>query len=177
MLLFQSAGSLRGDSKEIAQNNIAGTWSLSIRYTGGKVSSSDAPKGASGPANGKDVSFNTSASKNVGEWITARFTCFRATNPPPDNLSFSLQQEGEKVAGIYSAPKGRQKVSGTMKGRDVSFSVAVTNNIGERITGRFTGELLSSGKMEGTVTYDANSFFDVAEARFGPAKSKGEFRE
>ncbi|MCI0541304.1 MAG: hypothetical protein L0Z50_39395 [Verrucomicrobiales bacterium] len=173
-LLFQSARSLRGDTKEIAQNkfNIAGTWSLSIRYTGGDDRFTDAPKRASGPVKGAGVPFNTSASKSVSEWITARFISFRATNPPPGNLGLSLQQEGEKVAGTYSAPKGRQKVSGTLKGNDVSFSVALTNDVGERITGRFTGELLSSGKMEGTVTYDAKTFFDVAETRLGPAKSK-----
>ena len=57
----------------------------------------------------------------------------------------------------------------------MSFNVSVTNNVGERITGRFTGEVLSSGRMEGTVTYDLKSFFDVTETRLGPAKSKREF--
>jgi hypothetical protein len=148
---------------------------LSIRYPGGDDRSTDAPKRASGTAKGKDVSFSAPATNNVGEWITARFISIRVTDPPPDNLSFTLKQEGEKVAGTYTAPRGRQKVSGTVKGKDVSFNISVTNNVGERISGRFTGEVLSSSKMEGTVTYDLKSFFDVTETRLGPARSKGEF--
>jgi hypothetical protein len=177
VLLFQSAGSLRGGTKEVAQDNIVGTWTLSIRYTGSTDSFTDAPKQASGPAKGTGVEFNTSKSKHNGEWITAHFTSFRATNSPPDNLSFSFHQTGEQVAGTYFAPKGRQKVSGTLKGKNLSFCVAVTNNIGERITGRFTGELLSSEKIKGTVTFDAKSFVDIAETKLSPAKSKGEFSE
>ena len=77
------------------------------------------------------------------------------------------------MAGTYFAPRGRQKVSRVVDGNDVSLSVAATNKSGERITGRLTGEVLSTEKMEGTVTYDFTRFFDAAETRLGPAKSNG----
>ena len=194
VLLFHSAGSVRGETEETfdktnsassggtpatatatQQNNITGTWNFSVRYTGGDDRSTYELKRVSGPAKGKDVSFSAPATNNVGAWITARFTSFRVTDPPPGNLTLTLKQEGEDVTGTYSAPGVRQKVSGAVKGKSVSFSVAVTNNVGEQITARFTGEVLSSGKMEGTVTYNPKSFFDVKEIGRGPAKSKGEF--
>ena len=79
------------------------------------------------------------------------------------------------MTGTYSAPGVRQKVSGAVKGKNVSFSDAVTNNVGEQITPRFTGEVLSSGKMEGTVTLDLKSFFKAAERGPAPAKINREF--
>jgi hypothetical protein len=161
VMLFHSAGSVHGDTEETQQNNITGTWNLSIRYTGGDVRSTYALKRVSGPAKGKDMSLSAAATNNVGEWITAHFISFRVMDPPPGNLTFTLKQEGEKVTGAFSGLGGRQKVSGTVKGEKVSLSAAVTNNVGEQITARFNGEVLSSSKMEGTVTFDPKSSFSV----------------
>ncbi len=91
------------------------------------------------------------------------------------SLTLTLKQEGEELTGTYSAPGVRQKVSGAVNGKNVSFNVSVTNNVGERIIVRFTGEVLSSGKMEGTVTLDLKSFFNAAERELGPAKINREF--
>src|SRR6266542_3953051 len=66
-----------------------------------------------------------------------------------------------------------QRPSG-LSGADTA-TIAVTNNVGEQITARFAGEVLSSGKMEGTVTLDLTSILKVTETGRGPAKSKGEF--
>lgn len=72
------------------------------------------------------------------------------------------------MTGTYSSPDVRHKVSGAVKGNGVSFSAAVTNNAGEKITARFTGEILSPSKMEGTVTFDPQSFFNGTG--IGPAR-------
>src|SRR6266542_1790308 len=87
------------------QNDITGTWNLSIRYSGGDDGSTHALKRISGPAKGKDVA----ATNNVGEWITARFISFRVMDPPPGNLTFMLKQEGEKVTGTFSGLGGLQQ--------------------------------------------------------------------
>lgn len=193
VLLFHSEGSVRGETEETLdkttsassggtpatttatqQDNITGTWNFSIHYTGEDDRSTYELKRVSGPAKGKDVSSSAPATSNVGSWITARFISFRVIDPPPGNLTLTLKQEGEAVTGTYSAPGVRQKVSGAVKEKNTSFSVAVTNNVGEQITARFRGEVLSSGKMEGTVTLDLKSFFNATETGRGPAKSKGE---
>ena len=68
--------------------------------------------------------------------------------------NFSIRYTGGDDRSTYAL----KRVSGPAKGKDVSFSVAAANNVGEQITARFTGEVLSSGKMEGTVTLDLKSF-------------------
>ena len=144
------------------QNDITGTWNLSIRYTGGDDRSNHVLKRkAKNVSPSRDMSPGLAAPNNVGQWITARFIAVRVQEPRPGNLTFVLKQEGEKVTGTYSAPGGRQKLTGTVKGKDVSFSVAVTNNAGEQITAHFTGEVPSPSKVEGTVTFDPRSLFNV----------------
>ncbi len=192
VLLFHSAGSVRGETEEAIdktasassggtpataattqQNNITGTWNFSIRYTGEDDRSTYELKRVSSPAKGKDVSFSAPATNNVGAWITARFISFRVTDPPPGDLTLTLKQEGEKVTGTFSGLGGLQKVSGVVKGKDVSFSVAVTNNAGEQITASFKGEVPSSSRMEGKVAFDLKSSFNVTGP--GPARINREF--
>lgn len=81
VLLLPSAGSVRGDTEKNQQDNITGTWKVSIRYTGGNDHSTPALQGVSSPAKGRGLS--SAPTNNVGQWINARFIAFRENAPPP----------------------------------------------------------------------------------------------
>jgi len=186
VMLLQGAGSLyaqaqvgngqaRPESSGGAQvaaiatepNDITGTWKSSIRYTGADDRATDAPKRApaSGPAKGESASSEAVATRNGAEWITARFTSIRVTDPLRDSLTLTLKQDGEKVTGTLSGLGDLQKVSGDVKGKDVLLSVSLIRDDGERITARFTGEVPSPGKMEGSLTFDSQRLFNAPGTR------------
>ncbi|MCW5559380.1 MAG: hypothetical protein KIT22_16315 [Verrucomicrobiae bacterium] len=156
-----SSGGAQVTATPAEQNDITGTWKFSIRYTGPDDRATDAPRRTSGPAKGKAVSSEAVAARNGAGWITAQFTSFRITHPLRDSLTLMLKQDGEKVTGTLSGLGDLQKVSGDVKGKEVLLSVAMTNNDGEQITARFTGEVPSSGKMEGTFTFDPKGLFNI----------------
>lgn len=71
--------------------------------------------------------------------------------------TYVLKQGGEKVTGSYSGLGGPATVTGTVRSTDVVLSVTVKNSGGDPITARFSGKLVSSTRMAGTVTFAVDS--------------------
>ena len=92
-------------------------------------------------ANASDISGNWSFSVNL-------------ENGPQDvPFSIVFKQEGEKLSGIYSSRSGEEKVTGTVKGNRVAFSVEIKNRSGEPFTYNYNGTIESLSKMTGTCKF------------------------
>jgi hypothetical protein len=61
---------------------------------------------------------------------------------------FEFTQTGETITGMYHGQLGDAKLTGTVKGDKVEFTVA-----GDALTAKYTGTLDGSSKMKGTVDY------------------------
>jgi hypothetical protein len=68
-------------------------------------------------------------------------------------MTFVLKQTGEKLTGSQSSGSGEQKVTGTVKGNKVEFSVEGKNRSGETYKNTFTGTIDSPAKMTGTAEF------------------------
>ena len=64
--------------------------------------------------------------------------------------SFVFQQTGEKLTGTYTGMLGTAKLNGTVKGDQVEFSFAVSQD-GQSGTVTYKGSIVSATKMKGTV--------------------------
>ena len=73
----------------------------------------------------------------------------------PQNVPFTFvfKQEGEKLTGSQSGGSGEQKVTVTVKGNRVVFSVEGKNRSGEPFKYNFAGTIESSTKMTGTAEF------------------------
>src|SRR5262245_5310246 len=69
----------------------------------------------------------------------------------PIKMTFALKQTGEKLTGDYSGPMGPQKVTGSVKGKQVVFGWEAEGNGGVRYLVAFKGTIESATKMTGTV--------------------------
>jgi len=74
--------------------------------------------------------------------------------------TFVLKQDGEKVSGAYSGPLHEANITGTVKGDTAVISVAGTNNQGEPLTVTYTGKIVSSTKMTGTLDFGKGITFE-----------------
>jgi hypothetical protein len=67
--------------------------------------------------------------------------------------TFVFKQAGEKLTGTCSGPLGTADVTGTVKGDSAAFAFTGKNNQGEPITVDYTGKIVSTTKMTGTVDF------------------------
>ena len=68
-------------------------------------------------------------------------------------MAFVFKQEGEKLTGTQSSGSGEPKVTGTVKGNKVVFSVEGKNRSGDPYKNTYTGTIESPTKMTGTVEF------------------------
>jgi hypothetical protein len=85
-----------------------------------------------------------------GTWV---FTVNLENGPQNVNLTFVFKQEGERLTGSQSSGSGEQKVTGTVKGNKVAFSVEGKNRSGEPFKNTYTGTIESPTKMAGVVEF------------------------
>ena len=73
----------------------------------------------------------------------------------PQNVknTFVFKQEGEKLTGDSSDGFPKGKVTGTVKGNKVEFSVEGKNGNGESVRINYTGVIESQTKMSGTLKF------------------------
>ena len=73
--------------------------------------------------------------------------------PKPGNVKFVFKQEGEKLSGTYTSPKGGEyPVTGSVKGNQVIFSYELSA-AKQTMTVRYTGTIESPNKMTGSVEW------------------------
>ncbi len=73
--------------------------------------------------------------------------------PKPTNVTFVFKQEGEKLSGAYTNPKGAEfPVTGTVKGDRAVFSYELSASK-QTMTVRYTGTIASPTKMTGAVEW------------------------
>jgi hypothetical protein len=68
-------------------------------------------------------------------------------------MTFVFKQTGEKLTGSQSSGSGEQKVTGTVKGNKLEFSVEGKNRSGEPFKNTFTGVIESPIKMSGACEF------------------------
>lgn len=94
------------------------------------------------------LAVSASAQKSVdGEWDGAFNT---PGGPRPFKLS--LKVDGEKLSGTAKRSGGDVPVTGTIKGKDISFSYTINYN-GNAVTLTYTGKV-NGDSMSGTVMFN-----------------------
>jgi hypothetical protein len=91
-----------------------------------------------------------SATDISGTWA---FSVNLEGGPQNVPLTFVFKQEGEKLTGTQSGGSSEPKVTGTVKGNKVVFSVEGKNRSGEPYKNTFTGTIESPTKMTGTCEF------------------------
>jgi len=72
----------------------------------------------------------------------------------PDNQTFVLKQEGEKLTGsTHTSMFGELKVAGSVKGDKVVINIEATNSKGHPFKATYTGKIESATRMTGAVEY------------------------
>ena len=84
------------------------------------------------------------AAKVAGKW---EMTSEGRQGPVTRNMT--IEQDGEKIKGTLSGPRGDQEFTGTIKGKDISFIVKFQTPNGER-TVEYKGTV-DGDSMKGTV--------------------------
>jgi hypothetical protein len=134
-MAIEMTGTIDGDTAKgtmTAGGNAAGDWMA----TRDKSTKDAAPSGG-------EAKETLSLS---GDWaVTLQLDQVNATP------SLSLKQDGEKLTGYYTSQQyGKFPLTGTVKGKDVAFSVTL-NIEGNSITGNYTGTLQADGSIKGSV--------------------------
>jgi hypothetical protein len=94
----------------------------------------------------------TSATDISGTW-TFSISMEDPRGPQNATSTFVFEQKGGKLTGAQSVGSGEQKVTGTVNGNKVEFSVEGKNRSGEPFKNTFTGTIESQTKMSGAVTF------------------------
>ena len=96
----------------------------------------------------------------VGSWASATdisgtwaFSVNLEGGPQNIKNTFVFKQEGEKLTGDSSGGFPEGKVTGTVKGNKVEFSVEGKNRSGESVRINYTGAIESPTKMLGTLEF------------------------
>lgn len=92
----------------------------------------------------------SSAANISGTWA---FTITLEGGPVNSPLTFVFKQAGDKLTGTQASGSGEAKVSGTVKGDKVSFSVEGKNKSGDPYKNTYTGTIESPTKMSGTAEF------------------------
>jgi hypothetical protein len=96
------------------------------------------------------ISSRAGAANISGTW---EFSVSLDGGPQNVPMTFVFKQQGEKLTGSQSGGSGEQKVTGTVKGNKVEFSVEGKNRSGEPFKNIFTGAIESPTKMTGTAEF------------------------
>ena len=91
-----------------------------------------------------------SATDISGTWA---FSVNLEGGPQNVPMTFVFKQEGEKLTGSQSGGSGEPKVTGTVKGNKVAFSVEGKNRSGDPYKNTFTGAIESPTKMSGAAEF------------------------
>jgi hypothetical protein len=86
--------------------------------------------------------------------IAGRWKCsIEMGKPKPTDVTFTFKQDGEKLSGTYTNPKGVEyPVTGTVTGNKVVFSYELSA-AKQSMTVRYTGTIESPTKMTGAVEW------------------------
>ena len=92
------------------------------------------------------IAVGASATAISGTWA---FSVNLTGGPQNVPMTFVFKQEGEKLTGT----QGEGKVTGTVKGNKVAFSVEGKNRSGEPYKNTYTGTIESATKMAGACEF------------------------
>jgi hypothetical protein len=82
----------------------------------------------------------------TGKWTFAVETAAGSGTP-----TMTFKQDGEKLTGHYSGQLGEAELTGTVKGRDISF--AFSGDVqGTKVDAAYTGTIDGTDAMKGKVT-------------------------
>jgi hypothetical protein len=97
----------------------------------------------------------TAAARTGAENISGTWNFSVNLEGGPQNvpITFVFKQEGEKLTGSQSTGSGEQKVTGTVKGNKVMFSVEGKTRDGESYKNAYVGTIESPTRMSGTVQF------------------------
>jgi len=95
-----------------------------------------------------------SATDISGTWA---FSVSLDGGPQNFPMTFVLKQQGEKLTGSQSGGSGEPKVTGTVNGNKVEFSVEGKNRSGDPYKNTFTGAIESPAKMSGACEFPKGS--------------------
>lgn len=84
--------------------------------------------------------------------VTGKWAFTVETSAGSGAPTFTFKQDGEKLTGHYSGQLGEADLTGTVKGKAVSFTFTVDVQ-GTSIAAAYTGTVESKDAMKGTVTY------------------------
>ena len=97
---------------------------------------------------------------SVGAWPSATdisgtwaFSVNLDGGPQNVPMTFVFKQVGEKLTGVQSGGTGEPKLTGTVKGNKVVFSVEGKNRAGDAFKNNYTGVIESPTKMSGDVEF------------------------
>ena len=88
--------------------------------------------------------------------------------------TFVFKQEGEKLTGDSSGGFHKGKVTSTVKGNKVEFSVEGKNGSGESVRINYTGVIESPTKMSGTLKFPKGPGTWTATKKWSTTPSKRE---
>jgi len=84
--------------------------------------------------------------------VTGTWTLNVESPAGPSSPTVTLKQEGEKLTGQYSSQlAGEAPVTGTVKGQNVEFTIAVDIQ-GTQLQLRYSGTIESNTSMKGTLS-------------------------
>ncbi|HKQ75487.1 MAG TPA: hypothetical protein VJ810_17440 [Blastocatellia bacterium] len=98
--------------------------------------------------------FRASAADISGTWA---FSVSLDGGPQNFAMTFVFKQAGEKLTGSQTSGTGEPKVTGTVKGNKVEFSVEGKMRSGETYKNSFTGAIESPDKMTGGCEFPKGS--------------------
>lgn len=110
-------------------------------------------------------SMSAQTSTVAGEW-DATYNTPGGARP----LTLILKVEGEKLTGTAKRPTGDVPVTGTIKGKDITFSYTVNYN-GNDLTLTFTGKVTGDA-MSGSVSFGGNADDEWSAKRTPPPAPK-----
>jgi hypothetical protein len=82
--------------------------------------------------------------------VTGTWTAEVQTDAGSGTPTFVLKQTSEDLSGTYSGALGEAKLTGTVKGTDITWSFKANAN-GDDVTVTYKGTLDGNAKMKGTV--------------------------
>jgi hypothetical protein len=84
--------------------------------------------------------------------VTGTWTADVHTDAGSGTPTFVFKQTGEDLSGTYSGALGEAKLTGTVKGTDITWSFKANAN-GDDVTVTYKGTLDGDTKMKGTIDF------------------------
>ena len=95
-----------------------------------------------------------SAIAQDAEWnVTGKWAFSVTTSAGAGNPNIELKQEGEKLTGHYSGQLGEADISGTVKGKNITFNFIVDVS-GYTLNTTYKGTLETKDSMKGTLNIE-----------------------